>query len=155
MEHDLYGAQRKVWKMLKNRKKPVNEYVQTKIISPDIWEKYFTELYQDEEPTDSWVNEDETPDDVLITEEELDRIRNTDIRARCGIADIVRWGRQRRREWYAHVRRMHENILPRIMMESTPHGKRPPGRPPKMWQESGQSTSQETIQRRLQQATDQ
>ncbi|KAK9892787.1 hypothetical protein WA026_021978 [Henosepilachna vigintioctopunctata] len=85
----------------------------------------------------------------------LDRIRNTDIRARCGIADIVRLGRQRRREWYAHVRRMHENRLPRIMMESKPHGKRPPGRPPKRWKESWQSTSQETIQRWLQQATDQ
>ncbi|KAK9887231.1 hypothetical protein WA026_021074 [Henosepilachna vigintioctopunctata] len=71
MEHDLFGAQRKVWKMLKNRKKPVDEYVQTKIISPDICEKYFSELYQDEETTDTWVNEDETPDDVLITEEEL------------------------------------------------------------------------------------
>ncbi|KAK9879678.1 hypothetical protein WA026_006739, partial [Henosepilachna vigintioctopunctata] len=71
MEQNLYGAQRKVWKMLRNRKKPVNEYVQTEIISPDIWEKYCTELYQDEETTETWVNEDETPDDVLITEEEL------------------------------------------------------------------------------------
>ncbi|KAL3285860.1 hypothetical protein HHI36_000380, partial [Cryptolaemus montrouzieri] len=42
--------------------------------SPDIWEKYFTELYQDEETTDTWLNEDETPDDVSITEEELRKI---------------------------------------------------------------------------------
>lgn len=92
---------------------------------------------------------------TILGKTRLDRIRNTDIRDQCGIVDIVRWGRQRRREWYAHVRRMHEDRLPRIMMENRPHGKRPPGRPPKRWQESWQSTSQETIQRRLQQATDQ
>ncbi|KAK9887232.1 hypothetical protein WA026_021075 [Henosepilachna vigintioctopunctata] len=92
---------------------------------------------------------------TILGKTRLGKIRNTDIRARCGIADIVRWGRQRRREWYAHVRRRHEHRLPRTMMESKPHGKRPPGRPPKSWQENRRSTSQETIQRRLQQATDQ
>lgn len=49
MDHDIYGAQRKVWKMLKNRKKPVNEYVQTRRVDIKSWEKYFGELYEAEE----------------------------------------------------------------------------------------------------------
>jgi len=38
----------------------------------------------------------------------IDGIRNTDIREQCGVQDIVRRGRQRKRYWYAHVRRMEE-----------------------------------------------
>jgi len=34
----------------------------------------------------------------------IDRIRNTDIREQYGVQDIVRWGSQRKRYWYAHVR---------------------------------------------------
>jgi len=40
------------------------------------------------------------------------------------------WGRQRKRYWYAHVRRMEEGRLPRIALEGKPIGKRAPGRPP-------------------------
>jgi len=36
----------------------------------------------------------------------IDRIRNTDSRKQCGVQDIERWERQRKRYWYAHVRRM-------------------------------------------------
>ncbi|XP_045467858.1 craniofacial development protein 2-like [Harmonia axyridis] len=45
MEHDLYGAQKKVWNMLRNRKKPVNEHIQMTRISSDTWEKHFHQLY--------------------------------------------------------------------------------------------------------------
>jgi len=30
----------------------------------------------------------------------------TDIRKQCGVQDIVRWGRQGKRYWHVHVRRM-------------------------------------------------
>lgn len=33
MDHDIYGALRKVWKLLQKRKKSVNEYVHTKVVS--------------------------------------------------------------------------------------------------------------------------
>ncbi|XP_056636720.1 uncharacterized protein LOC130445200 [Diorhabda sublineata] len=33
------------------------------------------------------------------------KTRNTDVKEQCGIQDIVRWGRQRKRQWYNHVRR--------------------------------------------------
>jgi len=62
------------------------------------------------------------------------------------VQDIVRWGRQRKRYWYTYVRRMEEGRL-----EGKPIGKRAPGRPPKRWKDSWQSTfHQELIQRNLQ-----
>jgi len=44
MDHDLYGAEKKVWKMLENRKRPINEFVQTKGVTKYVWEKYFRKL---------------------------------------------------------------------------------------------------------------
>ncbi|XP_060519855.1 uncharacterized protein LOC132698036 [Cylas formicarius] len=70
-----------------------------------------------------------------------DHVRNTHIREQCDVQDIVRWGRQRRRQWYNHVKRMGEDRLPRIALEGIPEGS-PPGRPPKF-------TSQELLQRQL------
>jgi len=55
------------------------------------------------------------------------------------VQDIVRWERQRKIYWYAHVRRMEEGRLPRIALEGKPIGKRAPGRPPKRWKDSWQS----------------
>lgn len=72
-----------------------------------------------------------------------DHERNANIREQCDVCDVVRWGRQRRRQWYEHVRRMDENRLPRRVLEGRPLGSRQPGRPPKRWRDSWQSTSQE------------
>ena len=44
MGHDLYGSQKKVWKMLKSRKNQINEFVQTKGVTKNVWEKYFIKL---------------------------------------------------------------------------------------------------------------
>lgn len=87
---------------------------------------------------------------TIVGKTRRDRVRNTDVREQCGIQDIVRWGRQRKRQWYNHVRRMDENRLPRLVLENNPPGSRPPGRPPKRWKDSWQSTSQEKMQRQLQ-----
>ena len=72
-----------------------------------------------------------------------DRVRNTRIREICEADDIVRWSRQRRREWYSHVQRMDITRLPNIVLHNQPHGTRPRGRPPKRWKDSWESTSQE------------
>lgn len=45
MEHDMYGGQKKIWKMLRSRKKPVNEYIQISKITTEEWEKHFHNLY--------------------------------------------------------------------------------------------------------------
>ncbi|KMQ87351.1 rna-directed dna polymerase from mobile element jockey-like protein [Lasius niger] len=62
MEYDLYGAQKRVWNMLRNRRKHVNELVQTTRITTDEWEKHFMELYKDDtgrEETDNACEEEE------------------------------------------------------------------------------------------------
>lgn len=69
MDHDLYGAQKKVWKMLKNRKKPVNEFVQTKGVTKDVWESYFRKLYNTEEVIN--VENYETNHQITLNEEEV------------------------------------------------------------------------------------
>jgi len=49
---------------------------------------------------------------TIMGKTRIARIRNTDIRKQCGVEDIIRWGRQRKRYWYAHVRRMEEERAP-------------------------------------------
>lgn len=57
MESDLYGSQRKIWNMLRNRKKQVNELIQLPEITKDVWEKHFTQLFETQETEE--VNEEE------------------------------------------------------------------------------------------------
>ncbi|KAI4501058.1 hypothetical protein M0802_003861 [Mischocyttarus mexicanus] len=45
MDHDIYGGQRQVWNMLRNCRKPVNDYVQICNITKESWENYFENLY--------------------------------------------------------------------------------------------------------------
>ena len=45
MERDLYEGQKKIWNMLRNRKKPINEFIQPTKISIEDWKKHFRELY--------------------------------------------------------------------------------------------------------------
>lgn len=76
MEHDLYGGQKKVWKMLRKRKRPVNEEVQVATISEEQWTTYFKELYTEKvfDETNP-VNVTETiigtPENTEITSEEV------------------------------------------------------------------------------------
>ncbi|XP_045480943.1 uncharacterized protein LOC123685328 [Harmonia axyridis] len=72
-----------------------------------------------------------------------DKKRNEDIRNECEVPDIVRWGRNRRRFWNAHVERMDEERIARIVRDGNPGTRRPLGRPPKRWKDSWTSISQE------------
>lgn len=79
MEHDLYGAQRKIWKLLRKYKKPIDEAVQTTNITPESWTTYFKALYE----TNNTLQEDPTyptgvmspngtlNEDCTITEEDV------------------------------------------------------------------------------------
>jgi len=72
---------------------------------------------------------------TIMGKTRIDRIRNPDISEQCGVQDLVRSGRQRKRYWYAHVRRMEERRVPRIALEGKPIGKRRP----KRWKDSSGS----------------
>ncbi|KYQ46837.1 hypothetical protein ALC60_14128, partial [Trachymyrmex zeteki] len=72
-----------------------------------------------------------------------DRVRNDNIRQQCNIQDIVRWGRERRRNWNQHISRMNRDRLVKIARDGKPKGSRLPGRPPKRCRDSWTSVSQE------------
>jgi hypothetical protein len=46
MEHDIYGAQKKMWKLIRRTKKEVNEFVTNNRINIHEWENLFRELYR-------------------------------------------------------------------------------------------------------------
>ena len=60
-----------------------------------------------------------------------DRVKNTNIREQCGKQGIVRWRRQRKRQWYNHVRQMNENRFQKVALEDDTCGLRQLERPPK------------------------
>lgn len=71
-----------------------------------------------------------------------DQKRSEEIREICEIQDVVRWARNRRREWRDHVNRMPDDRLAKIVKDKRPNTPRPPGRPPTRWYESWSSASQ-------------
>lgn len=72
-----------------------------------------------------------------------DRKTNEKIRQECGIQDVVRWIRRRRREWKDHIDRMENDRMPKIVKMNIPNTSRHARRPQKRWYESWTSTSQE------------
>lgn len=46
MEHDLYGGQKKIWNILRNRKRPINEFIQMSTINKNEQVNYFKKLYE-------------------------------------------------------------------------------------------------------------
>ncbi|KAK4887108.1 hypothetical protein RN001_003379 [Aquatica leii] len=70
-----------------------------------------------------------------------DRVRNKHIREKCGIGDVVRFARGRRRKWNKHVQRADETRLIRIARDQRSVGRRDPGRPIKRWKDSWVSIS--------------
>lgn len=47
MQADMYGAQKRIWKLLRGMKQGMNETIQLKSITEETWEKYFSDLYAD------------------------------------------------------------------------------------------------------------
>lgn len=41
MEHDMYGAQKKIWGTIRRRKQETNEFIQTTTFTEQKWTKYF------------------------------------------------------------------------------------------------------------------
>jgi hypothetical protein len=46
MKNDLYGLQKQVWRMLRNRKRVVREVIQIQKIHNEEWQTYFTQMYK-------------------------------------------------------------------------------------------------------------
>ncbi|XP_045479803.1 uncharacterized protein LOC123684554 [Harmonia axyridis] len=80
----------------------------------------------------------------IVGKTRRDRIRNSAIREECGVVDIGKFVRKRRREWNDHVGRAGYERLIKIARDRKPTGRRDVGRPRKRWLESWVSTSVET-----------
>lgn len=72
----------------------------------------------------------------IVGKTRLDKIKNADIRNQCQIQEIGEWVETRRSQWAAHVSRMPEDRMTRIVRDSIPVGKRSPGRPKRRWSDS-------------------
>lgn len=46
MDHDLYGAQRKIWGVLRRSRREIDECTQIQKITKETWTNYFQQLYQ-------------------------------------------------------------------------------------------------------------
>ena len=62
-----------------------------------------------------------------------DKIRNEEIRKRCGVVDIIEKVREARLRWYGHVGRKDAAEPVRSIMEMEIKGNRGRGRPKKRW----------------------
>jgi len=49
MEHDLYGSQKKIWGLIRRRKRKVNEYVTVTTIPGEAWINYFRQMFNEGE----------------------------------------------------------------------------------------------------------
>jgi hypothetical protein len=69
MEHDIYGAQKKVWKLIRRTKKEVNEFITNNKITIDEWENFFRGMYGgqscDSEPLSAII------EDIPLSTEEI------------------------------------------------------------------------------------
>ncbi|RLU19993.1 hypothetical protein DMN91_008552 [Ooceraea biroi] len=45
LEHDIYGGQQRIWKVLRGMKETVNENIEIKSIDEEAWARYFETLY--------------------------------------------------------------------------------------------------------------
>ena len=66
----------------------------------------------------------------------MDKVRNTEIRARMGIdIDIIETIEVKRLKWYGHIQRMSEERWPKKICEWTPENRRKRGRPRQAWKD--------------------
>lgn len=97
MEHDLYGGQKKIWKMSRKRKKLVTEEIQINNATIETWEKHFRNLYKTLERRDDGDDEENNnnmdtlkKDNTEITIEEVKQaILKSKTRKPPGIDDIA------------------------------------------------------------------
>ncbi|KAK4880080.1 hypothetical protein RN001_008226 [Aquatica leii] len=59
---------------------------------------------------------------MITVRTRLDKVRNSEVRENCGVPDIVRFVRKRRREWNDHVFRAGEDRLIKIARDRRPTG---------------------------------
>ncbi|KAF5300633.1 hypothetical protein FQA39_LY11094 [Lamprigera yunnana] len=112
MENVLYGSQKKVWKMIQNRKKNLTENFQTNKVIEKEWIEYFTSLYNEilqttERTLDIQYHDDNTKHVEFTLEEIQDTITLLKIRKPPGPEKIpnefMKYGGKRLAEEFEQV----------------------------------------------------
>jgi len=80
---------------------------------------------------------------AILGKTRLDRMKNIDILERCNIQTVTKFVKNRRKAWNEHVDRAEQRLI-KLVRDAKPNSKRPPGRPPKRWANSWQSSFAET-----------
>jgi hypothetical protein len=76
---------------------------------------------------------------ALLGKTTFDRMKNIDILERCDIQAVAKFVKSRRKAWNEHVGRAAQRLI-KLVRDARPNYKRPPGRPPKRWADSWQSS---------------
>ena len=63
----------------------------------------------------------------------MDKLRNTKIQEELGVTPILDIVEKSKLRWYGHVQRMTEDRYPKKVLNWTPQGRRPVGRPRMRW----------------------
>lgn len=77
MDHDLYDGQKNISKVLRNRKRAVDEEVQINSISPENWKSCKELLFRQEENKESTIENidlEETSNGENITQQEVHKV---------------------------------------------------------------------------------
>ena len=70
MERDMYGGEKKVSNFFRNRRKPINEYVQNSSISSEAWATYFQDLYTNANESHLWHRTNNTGNSDFTVDED-------------------------------------------------------------------------------------
>jgi hypothetical protein len=111
MEHDIYGAQKKVWKLIRQTKKEVNEFITNNKTTTCEWENFFRGPYRgtscDLEPMSTII--EDIPLSKDETEKELRSLKNRKYPSPDGISnEMLKYGST---ELTLHLTQLFQQIL--------------------------------------------
>ena len=76
---------------------------------------------------------------AILGKTRFDRMKNVDTLERCNLQEVVKFVKSRRKARNEHVSRAEQRLI-KLVRDARPNTKRPPGRPPKRWADSWQSS---------------
>ena len=76
---------------------------------------------------------------AILGKTRFDGTKNIDILERCNLQEVVKFVKSRRKAWNEQVSRAEQRLI-KLVRDARPNTQPPPGRPPKRWADSWQSS---------------